>query len=314
MKIFAVRTPGPMTTVQDLGRFAFLDRGVPFSGALDSFACRVANLLVGNTEDVAVLEITVLGPTLEVLAPADIVLTGAEMGMTINKNPIAGWRTVRVNPGDVVRIIRAVSGCRAYLAVTGGIDVPLMMGSRSTCVQAKIGGVQGRGLIKGDILHRGGGDLLERPRHIPEEWIPKYPREIVLRAVPGPQDDVFRDNIDAFFGASYEVTQQTDRMGCRLRGPAVSRDAGAPESIITEPTVPGNVQIPPDGQPIVLLVELTAGGYTKIATVIMADLPRIAQAVPGNSLRFERVTLEDAHRLYWEQLKYLEQIRKHLKM
>jgi antagonist of KipI len=309
MELFAVRNPGPMTTVQDLGRPAFLDRGVPLSGALDPFACRVANLLVGNPEGAAVLEITVLGPTLEVLAPADIALTGAEMGMTINQAPVRGWRTLRVNPGDVIRIPKAVNGCRGCLAVTGGIDVPPMMGSRSTFVRAKIGGVEGRGLIKGDILRRGAGSLLESPRELPDGWIPQYPREIALRALPGPQDDAFREGIGAFFGASYEVTEQSDRMGCRLRGAAVHRDAGSPESIVTEPTMPGNVQVPADGQPIILLVEQTSGGYAKIATVITADLSNVAQAMPGNTVRFERVTPENAHRLYRERQEKLQQIR-----
>jgi antagonist of KipI len=313
MEIFAVRNPGPMTTVQDLGRLAFLDRGVPLSGALDPFACRVANLLVGNPEGAAVLEITVIGPTFEVLAVADIALTGADMGMTVNREPVRGWRTVRVNPGDIIRIPRVASGCRAYLAVTGGIDVTPMMGSRSTFVRAEIGGMQGRGLIKGDIMRRGAGALLGRPRELLDEWIPQYAREIALRALPGPQDDAFRESIDAFFGAPYVVTPQADRMGCRLRGTTVHRDAGSPESIVTEPTMPGNVQVPADGQPIILFVEQTSGGYAKIATVITADLPKAAQAMPGNAVRFERVTLEDAHRLYREQQKRLQQIREYFK-
>ena len=313
MEIFAVRNPGPMTTVQDLGRIAFLDRGVPLSGVLDPFACRIANLLVGNPEGAAVLEITVMGPTLEVLAAVDIALTGADMGMTINRVPVRGWRAARVNKGDVIRIPQAVTGCRAYLAVTGGIDVPLMMGSRSTFVRAKIGGVQGRGLIRGDILRRGPGPPMDRPRELPDEWIPHYAQEIALRALPGPQDDAFRKGIDDFFRASYEVTQQGDRMGCRLRGPAIHRDEGSPESIVTEPTMPGNVQVPADGQPIILLVEQTSGGYTKIATVITADLPRVAQAMPGNTVRFERVSLENARGLYREQQQRLQQIRENLR-
>ncbi len=309
MELFAVRNPGSLTTVQDLGRSAFLDRGVPFSGALDSFACRIANLLVGNPEEAAVLEITVTGPALEALAPADIALTGADMGMTVNGRPVSGWRTHKVNPGDLIRIPRALRGCRAYLAVTGGIDVPPVMGSRATFVRAKIGGVAGRGLIKGDTLHRSAGDLLRRPRKLPDEWIPSYPQEIVLRAIPGPQDEFFREGIDDFFRASFQVTQQIDRMGCRLRGPAVRRDAGSPESIVTEPTMPGNVQVPADGQPIILLVEQTSGGYAKIATVITVDLPCLAQAVPGNTIRFRQVTLEAAHGLYRERQKKLQQIR-----
>ena len=312
MELFSVRNPGSMTTVQDLGRPSFLDRGVPLSGALDPIACRIANLLVGNPEEAAVLEITVMGPALEVLVAADIALTGAEMGMTVNGNSVRGWRTLRVHPGDVIRIPRAVQGCRAYLAVTGGIDVPPVMGSRSTFAKAKIGGVAGRGLIKGDILQRGEGNPLPGPRELPARWIPQYPPRIALRAVPGPQDDLFHEGIDAFFSASYEVTQQTDRMGCRLAGSVVRRDGGAPESIVTEPTMPGNVQVPADGQPIILLVEQTSGGYAKIATVATADLPKAAQIMPGNLVRFERVTLETAHRLYREQLQHLQQVREHL--
>jgi biotin-dependent carboxylase-like uncharacterized protein len=218
-----------------------------------------------------------------------------------------------VNSGDVIRIPRAAHGCRAYLAVTGGIDVPLMMGSRSTFVRAKIGGVQGRGVIKGDILNRGAGELPDRLRDLSDEWIPQYAREIALRALPGPQDDVFRKGIDDFFGAPYVVTPQADRMGCRLRGPAIRRDDESPESIVTEPTMPGNVQVPADGQPIILFVEQTSGGYAKIATVITADLPKAAQAMPGNIVRFEQVGLENARGLYQEQQKRLQQIREYLR-
>ncbi len=313
MEVFAVRNPGPMTTVQDLGRRGFLDRGVPLSGALDPLACRTANLLVGNPEEAAVLEITLMGPTLEILSAADVALTGADMGMTINGNPVPGWRAARVSPGDILRIPRAVEGCRAYLAVTGGIDVPPMMGSRSTFVRAKIGGFRGRGLAKGDILHRGERTLAAHPRTFPDSWIPRYVREILLRAMPGPQDDSFRRNIGVFFGASYEVTTEADRMGYRLRGPAIERDEGMPKSIVTEPTTPGNVQIPADGQPIILLVEQTSGGYAKIATVISPDISKVAQAVPGNTVHFERVTLEAAHRLYREHQELLSRIRAFLR-
>jgi biotin-dependent carboxylase-like uncharacterized protein len=313
MELFAVRQSGPMTTVQDLGRFGFLDRGVPLSGALDPFACRVANLLVGNHEGVALLEITLLGPVLEVLAEAEIAVTGADMAMTLNGTPVAGWRSVRVAPGDVLRLPRAVSGCRAYLAVTGGIDVPPVMGSRSTFVRAKIGGLQGRQLIKGDILSRGEGNLLDRPREVPAAWVPRHGAEIFLRALPGPQDDAFRTGGDRFYGVPYAVTTETDRMGCRLSGPIVERDAGVPTSIVTEPTVPGNVQVPADGQPIILLVEQTSGGYGKIATVISPDLPKVAQATPGSRVRFERVTLDQAHRLCREGQERLERIREALR-
>jgi biotin-dependent carboxylase-like uncharacterized protein len=313
MEVFAVRNPGPMTTVQDLGRRGFLDRGVPLSGALDRLACRAANLLVGNPEEAAVLEITLMGPTLEILSSADVALTGADMGMTINGSPVPRWRSARVSPGDILRIPRAVEGCRAYLAVTGGIDVPPTMGSRSTFVRARIGGFRGRGLAKGDVLHRGEGNLAAHPRTFPDSAIPRYGREISLRALPGPQDDSFRKGTGVFFNASYEVTTDADRMGYRLCGPAIECDEGVPKSIVTEPTTPGNVQIPADGQPIILLVEQTSGGYAKIATVISPDLSKVAQAAPGNTVHFERVTLEDAHRFYREQQELLSRIRESLR-
>jgi allophanate hydrolase subunit 2 len=188
-----------------------------------------------------------------------------------------------------------------------------MMGSRSTFVRAKIGGVGGRGLVKGDRLHRGEGSLAAHPRKLPDSWIPRYGKEITLRALPGPQDDSFGKGIGVFFSAFYEVTTEADRMGYRLRGPAVEWDEGIPKSIVTEPTTPGNVQIPADGQPIILLVEQTSGGYAKIATVISPDLSKVAQAVPGNTVRFERITLENAHRLYREHQELLSGIRESLR-
>jgi len=222
----------------------------------------------------------------------------AEMGMTINGKSAAGWISHRVKPGDMIRIPRAINGCRAYLAVTGGIDVPPMMGSRATFVRAGIGGVEGRSLKKGDLLKRGEGAPLKKPRKLPDDLIPHYPREISLRTIPGPQNEAFSGSIETFFSSTYEVTTQADRMGYRLKGPPLQHDSGIPKSIITEPTVPGNIQVPEDGLPIILLVEQTTGGYTKIATVISTDISRLAQALPGHKIAFEKVDLETAHDLY----------------
>jgi biotin-dependent carboxylase-like uncharacterized protein len=313
MEAFIVQKPGFFTSVQDRGRFDYLDRGVPLSGAADPFAYGIANLLVGNAPDAAVLEITMLGPALEMLSDADIALTGADMGMTLNGEPAPGWQSLRVKRGDLIRMPRAKGGCRAYLAVTGGIDVPVVMGSRSTCSRAKLGGYDGRILKEKDLLRRAEGSLLSNPRRLPEKWIPGYPKEISLRAIPGPQDDAFRQGLDTFFSAEYEVTLQADRMGYRLKGPAVHHDEGMPESIISEAITPGNVQLPADGQPIILLVEQTTGGYTKIATVVSTDIPRVVQAVPRARIRFERVTLEEAHRLCRQQAQTMREIEAYLK-
>jgi biotin-dependent carboxylase-like uncharacterized protein len=308
MEAFRVISPGSFTTVQDRGRYSFIDRGVPPSGVLDPYAYRVANLLVGNPADAAVLEITVTGPALEVLGEADVALTGSDMAVTVNQTAAPMWQTIRLSKGDVIRIRQAKSGCRSYLAVTGGINVPPVMGSRATCVKAKIGGVEGRVLRKDDVLSRLPAEPLAKSRTLPADFIPSYPPEIVLRAIAGPQEEVFASGLKTFFGGIYEVTSEADRMGYRLQGPPVHHDEGFPQSIISEPTVPGNIQLPADGQPIILLVEQTTGGYTKIATVISTDLSKIAQAVPGNRVRFQRVTLDEAHGIYRERAVLLRQI------
>lgn len=302
MDAFRVVSPGSLTTVQDRGRYRFIDRGVPPSGALDLTAFRIANLLVGNPEGAAALEITMAGPVLEVLCDAaDVALAGADMDLTVNRQAAPMWRTLRVKKGDLIRVGQAKSGCRACLAVTGGIDVPLVMGSRSTCVKAKIGGVEGRALRKGDVLGRFAGQPLRHSRCVPPESVPVHPADIVLRAIPGPQEEAFARGLDTFFGSSYDITPEADRMGYRLQGPPVHHDEGFPQSIVSEPTIPGNVQLPADGQPIILLVEQTTGGYSKIATVISSDIPKIAQAVPGSRVRFRRASLEEAHRVCREQ-------------
>ncbi len=308
MKAFLVISPGSFTTVQDQGRYCFIDRGVPPSGVLDPFAAVVANFLVGNPDSAAVLEITMMGPALEALGEADVALTGADMSMTVNQEPVAGWQSVRVKRGDVIRIRQAKSGCRAYFAVTGGIDVPVIMGSRATCVKAKIGGVEGRPLRKGDVVGRIPAEPLAKSRKLPADFIPVCSPDVVLRAVSGPQDEAFASGLEDFFSSVYEVTAEADRMGYRLQGSPIHHDTGFPQSIISEPTLPGNVQLPADGQPIILLVEQTTGGYTKIATVISADLSKIAQAMPGNRVMFQNVTLEEAHRVYREQALLLRQI------
>lgn len=170
-----------------------------------------------------------------------------------------------------------------------------------------MGGLKGRLLLSKDILHRGEGRLLKKPRSLP--WIPLYPEKIAIRAIPGPHDDSFRNDQDKFFSATFIVTAQSNRMGCRLVGPKIFRDPDAPQSIISEPVMPGNVQIPADGQPIILLKEQTIGGYTNIATVISSDIFRMAQARPGDMVRFIHITLEKAHQIYQEWMCFLDEIK-----
>jgi biotin-dependent carboxylase-like uncharacterized protein len=290
--IFHVVSPGPLTTIQDAGRTAFQHMGVPVSGALDRYALPVANWLVGNDGGCAVLEATLAGARLEVLAEADIALTGAASALTINGAPAPGWTSIRVRPGDVVDAGVPESGCRSYLAVGGGIDVAPVMGSRATYLGGRIGGIDGRALEAGDVLRRGPASLLDAPRRLP--WFPLYGSEVILRAVPGPQDGYFRSALETFFDSPFTVSARANRMGYRLEGPELAREADAPASIVSEPIVAGNVQVPADGQAIILLNEQTLGGYAKIATVITPDLFKVAQARPGDTVRFVAVTVAEA--------------------
>lgn len=308
MNAFEVLVPGGFTTVQDKGRFGFQHMGVPVCGVLDTFACDVANLLVGNNKDRAVLEITVMGPSLKFLSPMDIAVTGAKMDMTLNKMPVDQWRSIRVKAGDVLTISQVQEGCRACLAVTGGIQVFPVMGSCATYVGGGFGGFRGRPLQAGDILDAHGGDLLIRERRVPENLIPQYPSHVVLRAVPGPQDDFFDQGLITLFTTRYMVTPNANRMGYRLQGEKIPIRPGMPKSIVSEPSIPGSIQIPADEQPIILLVEQTVGGYAKIATVVSTDIAKVAQVIPGYTISFERIDLKTAHQIFHDEKNKLAKI------
>ncbi len=312
MEAFKVASPGPYTTVQDEGRFGFQHTGIPISGALDAFSFQAANLLAGNPPGLAVLEITILGPRLLALADLDIALCGAEMDLTVNDTPANRWETVRVKAGDLITIGQAKSGCRGYLAVGGGFDVPLVMDSRSTYVGGCLGGYEGRVLKPGDILPVGRKPQIEKILRFPADQIPDWPSEINLKVVLGPQDDFFDEALDVLFRSTYMLTPKADRMGCRLQGPPIAIKENRPQSIISEPTMPGGIQIPADLQPIILLVEQTVGGYAKIATVVTVDLSKVAQATPGDTFRFECVSLEEAHRLFREAFSRIQDITRNL--
>lgn len=309
MEVFRVLQPGPFTTVQDPGRVGYQQYGVPVAGSLDRFSGRVANLLVGNAEEAAVLEMTVSGVQVEVLSPAVVAVCGAEMPLFVNDQPRECWTAFAVGRGDVLTVKTARQGIRGYLAVSGGIDVPVVMGSRCTYVGAKLGGFHGRPLAKGDVLEAGATSGGTPERQVPTELRPAWSRNLCLRALPGPQDDHFDQGIDIFFSSRYRVSTQTDRMGCRLEGPPVPLREGVPKSIISEPSVPGGVQITPQGQPIILLVEQTVAGYVKIATVVSSDLDQVAQARPGDTITFEQVDLDQARQLYVEYQEKLKRVR-----
>jgi biotin-dependent carboxylase-like uncharacterized protein len=292
----AVLDGGLLTTVQDLGRFGYQRVGIPSSGPMDRLAFIAANRIVANPDAAAALECTIKGPRLEVREAAVVAVAGAPMGFTVNGQEAQTWTAVRVRPGDVLGFQMASAGCRAYLAVAGGIDVPPVLGSRATYLRGQLGGLGGRALRKGDALSVGPPRAAAREgRAVPPALRPTYPAERECRVILGPQADRFTpEGVRAFLGDPYEVTPQADRMGYRLKGPVIEHARG--HDIVSDGIPPGGIQVPGEGQPIVLLVDRqTAGGYTKIATVIGVDIGAIGQTRPGQRVRFRQVTLEDAH-------------------
>lgn len=287
--------PGLLTTVQDLGRTGYQRFGVSVSGAVDPRSAAVANILAGNPDGEAVLECTVLGPQLRFDAPAVIAVTGADLGPALDGVPVENYRALRVQAGQTLRFTGPKCGCRAYLAVSGGLDVPEVMGSRSTYMKAKIGGWHGRKLEKGDVLPlRAPGTepkALENRALAPEF---RGRSEYTLRVVMGPQDNAFTPGgVSAFLSGVYTVTPEFDRMGCRMEGPEIEHNGSA--DILSDGIAFGAVQVPDSGQPIVMLADRqTTGGYTKIANVISADFRILGQLKSGDRVRFEKVSLAAA--------------------
>jgi len=283
-----VLEPGFQTTVQDLGRFGYAHIGVSASGAADALALRAGNLLVGNAENAAALEMTLTGAAVVFEAAAVVALTGSDFGCGL---PL--WSAVELAAGAVVRCGLTRSGARCYLALRGGIQVPKVLGSASAHL---VTGVGGRALRKGDTL-RVGNDALRRPRTL---TVTPPASNGPLRVTSGPQAAWFGDEL---YGSTYRVTEASDRMGVRLRGPAVPSPAG---HMVTEGVSLGAVQVPPDGQPIILFVEhQTTGGYPKPANLISADLWRIGQLRPRDEVAFQRVTMDKALDLLQRQEEWL---------
>ena len=297
MNAVKVISPGALTTVQDAGRFGFLQSGISVSGVMDSYSHRAANLLVDNPQEEAVLEVTLMGPVLEFQCSTRIAVTGAVMQLKLNDQPVPMWQTIPVKEGDRLSFAGIQGGCRAYIAFAGGLDVPVIMGSKSTNLKAQMGGFEGRMLKRDDVVPLKAPSGEAKLWAASEEWIPKFPTQITLRAVLGPQEDLFtEEGIASFLNTEYVVTPANDRMGYRLEGEEITHKVGA--DIVSDGIVMGAVQVPSSGQPIILMADRqTTGGYTKIATVVTADLPLLAQAQAGTKIRFERVSVEEAQQL-----------------
>ena len=300
---FRVEAPGPLTTVQDMGRYGYQRYGVPVSGAMDRFALKTGNLMVGNRGDAAALEMTLAGPSLLVLKTCRVAVTGAEMPVDLDGMHMPEWQAFEAPEGSVLKVGTAAYGLRGYLCVEGGISVPPVLGSRSTYLKSGFGGFQGRALSDGDVLKAGWPQLgaVASQCEPDPSFAPCFGNEHELRVVMGPQHEAFTEEGKyTFLNSVYTVSPHSDRVGYRLTGPLIEHSG--PSDIVSDGAPMGGVQIPGDGQPIVLMADRgVTGGYPKIATVISADLPLLAQARPDDSVWFRAVTVEEAEQVRWEQ-------------
>lgn len=300
MGVVRVVKPGMLTTVQDLGRWGFQSRGVPVAGPMDPYSHRIANALVGNAADAATLETTLLGPELEFDDARVVAVAGALFELTVDGAPAPAFEPFSVGKGSRLRWGRRLRGARAYVAISGGIATPSVLGSRATHLISAMGGLCGRALKAGDSLPLGRHDARLKPRAPSEAAMvaARGPEHIDgamrVRVLSGPQVEHFSpDSLDRLQSAPYVVSSKSDRMGFRLDGPALTHSHGA--DIISDATPLGVLQVPASGQPILLMADRqTTGGYPKIATVVTADLASAGQLGPGDALRFEVCSPRDA--------------------
>jgi len=285
-----INRAGLLTTVQDRGRWGYQAMGVPVGGPMDLYSHRLANALIGNDGEAATLEVTLTGPELEFDDERTVVVTGARFD-GVPDTPF------EVRRGERVRFGARVSGARAYVAISGGIDTPLVLGSRSTHLPSAMGGFEGRALKAGDELPLGKRGRAGAVRRRGPADAGRYERVAgTVRVLPGPQRDRFTDGaLDALQSAAYRIAIDSNRMGYRLEGPRLEHVRGA--DIISDATAAGTLQVPASGQPILLMADRqTTGGYAKIATVISADLGIAGQLAPGDEVRFAVTTAAEAHR------------------
>lgn len=308
-----IASGGFLTTIQDMGRYGFQETGMSVSGVMDQRSAALANILAGNDENEAVIEVTMMGPMMEFTESNIIAVTGGDLGAKLNGNPFPRYEAVLVKPGDTLSFQGMFSGSRAYIAFAGGLDVPVVMGSKSTNLKSKIGGLGGRKLGSGDEIGFTAPKTvlpnMKKRKLEPEDFTARSHK---LRVVMGPQDDCFTDaGIRTFLSSTYAISNEYDRMGCRMEGDKIEHKNGG--DIITDGISFGAVQVPSHGNPIVMMADhQTTGGYTKIANVISVDLPVLAQCMPGFKINFEKVDIGEAQRLYCEQKKRFAVLKEEL--
>lgn len=300
-EIFQINNPGPQTTIQDLGRYGFQNIGVPVSGAMDIFSFKAANILLNNPVNSACLETTFLGPSLTALNDSLISITGAKSIARINDKEIELWKPVEISKGDILSFEPSIDGIRNYLAIKGGIDVPLIMNSRSTYLIGKFGGEGGISLKTGHVIHSEieshTSDFVRTSFLEGFDYInPSNPLE--LRILIGNASNKFsRESIALLWESTYKISSSSNRIGYRLNGPKINHLDNA--DIISSGNEFGAIQIPGDGHPIILMADRgTTGGYSKIGSVITPDLSQLAQAGPDHKITFRPVSLNEAQNIY----------------
>lgn len=321
--------PGLLTTVQDTGRYGYQQAGVSVSGAMDSFSLRLANLLAGNPENAGALELTLLGPAIEFTEDALIALAGADLGARVGGEPVPNYRPVAVKKGSVLTFAGCKGGFRAYLAIAGGVAVARVLGSYSTYLSAKLGGLQGRPLKAGDLLPAGCASeparaLLKRllargsaccksapwGLYFDEPFSLRLTRP--LRVTAGPHYELLGQAAkEALRKEQYLISPASNRMGYRLEGPALTLPK--PLELLSTAAVLGTVQVPPDGKPIILMAERqSTGGYPQIAQLLRADVDVLAQLKPGDTVRFQLVDIAEAEASCLRRGLYLREVKKAL--
>jgi antagonist of KipI len=315
--MFEVLKPGMLTTVQDLGRPGYLSMGVPVSGAADSYSLRMGNRLVGNKDGEAGLEILLYGLQLRALNKMIIAITGADLGATRNRETIPMWRTVEIASGDVISfppfVLSSKRGCRAYLTVASGIDVPVVLGSKSTCLPSNFGGFEGRALKKGDRIRIGNGALpfpQLTDRRLKTDRIPSFTDHWEIRTVLGPQDHLFtEESIKTFLGHKWRVSHKASRFGVRYIGPKldfkprpphqVQRDPkGDPSNIVTQGVPLGAIEVAGGVEPIAIGADgPSTTGFVIIANAISVDMWKIGQSKPDDFTTFKSVDIDEAYQI-----------------
>ncbi|MCP3762187.1 biotin-dependent carboxyltransferase family protein [Domibacillus sp. A3M-37] len=323
MSVHIIR-PGLLATIQDLGRYGFQQYGVVVGGAMDSFSLRLANVLVGNEEGEAAIEVTMMGTSLQFKEDTLISITGGNLNPVIDGSPVPSWRPVFVKKDAVLSFAGGKFGCRAYVAVAGGFSIPNVMNSKSTYIRGEIGGFKGRALKEGDVIplaeensfsmkaKRALQKKLKHDSFAATDWYVPFESNLngkVVRVVKGAEFEEFSELAKKqFFEQEFQITPQSDRMGYRLLGPSLQLKQSF--ELLSEAVANGTIQVPSDGNPIVLLADRqTTGGYPRIGQIAAADLPIIAQMKPGDYVRFKEITLDEAEQLYMEREKEMKQIR-----